>query len=143
MSDSLDEALSRFESSVAKSLDLEILANFRGDEHKRALSHLRSAANDPRITPILNELFDVATNRPLITPGTNERKPMAHSISTEELARIMAKVYEPNLDWGTPAEYDLLDREELTTNAQTLLNHLSYLGYSIERLDDLALDEMK
>lgn len=66
-----------------------------------------------------------------------------HSISADNLARIIANVYEPDLDWANPIEYDLLDKNELVTNAQKLLDHLSFLGYSVELLDDLVLDEME
>lgn len=70
-------------------------------------------------------------------------QPDDHSISPEDLARVIASVYEPDLDWAAPNEYDLLDREELTGSAQKLLERLTHLGYSIERLEDLALNEFK
>lgn len=64
-----------------------------------------------------------------------------HSITAEEYARIVAKVYEPDLDWDTPAEYDLTDRAELTATAEKVLAHLAWSGFVVQRIDDLALDE--
>lgn len=64
-----------------------------------------------------------------------------HSITAEEYARVTAKVYEPDLDWDNPDEYDLLDRKELTESAEKILKHLEWAGFIIQRLDDLALDE--
>lgn len=66
---------------------------------------------------------------------------MSHGISAEEYARVIAKVYEPDLDWDNPAEYDLLDREELTASAEKMLAALAWSGFVIQRLDDLVLDE--
>lgn len=64
-----------------------------------------------------------------------------HSITAEEYARIIAKHYEPDLDWDNPAEYDLMDRKVLTETAEKILKRLLWEGFVIQRLDDLALDE--
>lgn len=64
-----------------------------------------------------------------------------HGITPEQYARIIAKVYESDLDWDNPSEYDLLDRYELTENAGRMLAALTASGYVIQSLDDLALDE--
>lgn len=38
----------------------------------KALPHLRATASDPRISRISDGGFDLATGRPLSTPGTDE-----------------------------------------------------------------------
>lgn len=73
------------------------------------------------------------------TPTTYQHP---HSINAEEFARIIAKQYEPDLDWDNPAEYDLLDRTALIESSATTLEHLAWNGFIIQRLDDLALDEI-
>lgn len=77
-----------------------------------------------------------------------------HAIQPDEYARIIAKVYEPDLDWDNPAEYDLLDRTELTEDALKMLKALRRAGFTVARecrpddlhpdeLDDLVLDEFE
>lgn len=64
-----------------------------------------------------------------------------HSINAEDYARIIAKHYEPDLDWDNPAEYDLLDRAALIETAGKILKRLAREGFVIQSLDDIALDE--
>ncbi|KTR78021.1 hypothetical protein NS234_04970 [Microbacterium oxydans] len=64
-----------------------------------------------------------------------------HSINAEQYARIIAKQYEPDLDWDNPADYDLLDRTALIDAAEKTLNLLAHNGFVIQNLEDLALDE--
>lgn len=66
---------------------------------------------------------------------------MTHSITPEEYARVIAKGYEPDLDWDKPDDYDLLDRETLVESARMQLDRLKWAGFVVQRLDDLALDE--
>lgn len=66
---------------------------------------------------------------------------MSHPTTAEKFARVIAKVYEPDLDWDNPAEYDLLDRGTLTEQAQKILDRLKWDGFVVQELDDLALDE--
>tara|TARA_R110002020_G_scaffold335482_2_gene550620 strand:- start:1220 stop:1804 length:585 start_codon:yes stop_codon:yes gene_type:complete len=66
---------------------------------------------------------------------------MTHSITAEEYARVIAKVHEPDLDWDNPVEYDLLDRTELVELAEKMLARLTWGGFAVQHLDDLALDE--
>lgn len=66
---------------------------------------------------------------------------MSHSITAEEYARVVAKVYEPDLDWDNPKECDLTDRARLIETAERTLKRLAWDGFVVERLDDLALDE--
>lgn len=64
-----------------------------------------------------------------------------HGVGAEEYAQIIAKAYEPDLDWENPDNYDLADREELTASAEKILATLAWSGFVIQRIDDLALDE--
>lgn len=72
-----------------------------------------------------------------------------HSVTAEQYARWMAGLLEPDLDWDNPAEYDLLDRAELTKTATRFLRFLTTAGYAIHPLsaqdlsdlDDRAFDE--
>jgi hypothetical protein len=68
---------------------------------------------------------------------------MTHGITSEQYARVIAKVYEPDLDWDNPAEYDLLDRETLVESAQKVLDALGWAGFVVQSLDDLVLDEFE
>jgi hypothetical protein len=66
---------------------------------------------------------------------------VSHSITPEEYARIIAEVYDPDLDWDKPIDYDLLDRDILIENARSQLGRLMWAGFVVQRLDDLVLDE--
>ena len=66
---------------------------------------------------------------------------MTHDITPEQYARVIAKVYEPDLDWDKPDDYDLLDRVTLVESARMQLARLAWSGFVVQRLDDLALDE--
>lgn len=54
-------------------------------------------------------------------------------ITAEQLARLTAKVYEPDLDWDNPGHYDLLDRQVLTESAETILSALQDEGYTVQK----------
>jgi len=63
-----------------------------------------------------------------------------HNVTAEEVARAMAKAYEPDLDWDNPAETDLLDRKTLTESAQKLLDSLAAASYRVERMPERSPD---
>lgn len=75
-------------------------------------------------------------------------------ITALEHAKIVAGVFEPDLDWDNPRDYDLLDRETLAASSFETLKALGRSGFyvvrketaedlSAEDLDDLALDELE